>query len=364
MAYVPAALIHRLLGTAAVAVAVGLIGCSQNSSNSSESGTTGDSENPLNVVATSSVLCDLTEQIAADTIDLTCLMAPSQDPHTYQLKPSDRQRLDQADLVFYGGYNAEPGIYRSLEASSADGPKVAVYEAAVPEPLMVEAHSHAHGEEDHNHAHTEEDHDHGEPDAESASDGSTESSPVPDPHIWHRAEHNAEMVKVIALNLQQMNPAEADRYRARADRLSAEFRALHDWIRTQVETVPSANRELITPHAAFNYYAEAYGLRVRGALSGLSTAEKPSAAQLTALVEQVKAAAVPAIFAETTTAPDLIQTLAKEAGVTVAAQPLYVEGPAEDAQAPTLQAMLVTNTCTIVNALGGSCQAETAPGGG
>lgn len=342
--------------------AAGLIGCSQSAPNQA---TEPAAVNPVSVVATNSVLCDLTRQLAEDTVDLTCLMAPGQDPHTYQSKPSDRQALDQAELVFYGGYNAEPSLDRSVAASSATGPKVAVYEAAVPEPLMAEVHvhdGHEHNEPEGS-SHAEDDHDHDHPEVEATTESASEPDLdlAADPHIWHSAANNVEIVDVISRNLQQVNPQEASRYQENADRLTAEFQAIHGWIQTQVDTVPTDNRELVTPHAAFNYYADAYGLQVKGALSGLSTEEKPTASQVSSLVEQVKMAEVPAVFAETSTSPDLIQTVAKEAGVIVPDQPLHVEGPTGDSQAPTLQAMLVANTCTIVNALGGTCDPATAP---
>jgi len=170
------------------------------------------------------------------------------------------------------------------------------------------------------------------------------------------------MVEVIATNLAQVNPDQADFYQDNAAQLSAQFTELDGWIQTQVDTIPVNNRRLVTTHDAFRYFADAYDFEVKGALSGLSTEEKPSAGALTALVDQVKGATVPAIFAETTTNPDLINTVANDAGVKVAEQPLFVEGPGgPGTAAETTQAMLVTNTCTIVNALGGTCDEGSAP---
>ena len=373
----------RVLGVAAVSLTVGLIGCGQ-------SETVETSEAPVEatatlpqVVATTSVLCDLTQQVAADTIALTCLMEPGQDPHTYQARPSDRQAIDDADLVLYDGYNFAPSVSGLVEASSNTAPKVAVFEAAVPDPLMGkghdhdhaegEAHDHAEGEaHDHDHDHAEgeaHDHDHAEGEAHDhdhaegeAHDHGETADLVPDPHIWHSASNNAAMVEVIATNLAQVNPDQADFYQDNAAQLSAQFTELDGWIQTQVETVPVNNRRLVTTHDSFRYFANAYDFEVKGALSGLSTEEKPSAAALTALVDQVKGATVPAIFAETTTNPDLINTVANDAGVQVAEQPLFVEGPGgPGTAAETTQAMLVANTCTIVNALGGTCDEGDAP---
>lgn len=76
----------------------------------------------------------------------------------------------------------------------------------------------------------------------------------------------------------------------------------------------------------------------------------------------MKAAEVPAIFAETTTNPQLIEAVAKDANVTVAAQPLFVEGPGgPNTPAETTQAMLILNTCTVVDALGGQCDLTGVP---
>jgi manganese/iron transport system substrate-binding protein len=170
------------------------------------------------------------------------------------------------------------------------------------------------------------------------------------------------MVEVIATALSEVNPDLSSQYQAQAEQLTTQFTTLDQRIQDQVSTVPEANRRLVTTHDAFRYFAEAYGFEIKGAISGLSTEAQPSPRALTALVDQIKAATVPAIFAESTTNPALIQTVANNAGVAVAEQPLMVEGPGgPDSVAPNTQAMLVVNTCTIVNALGGTCDEAKAP---
>lgn len=318
-----------------------------------------------NVVVTTSVLCDLTRQIAQETIDLTCLLAPGQDPHTYQSKPSDRQAIDEADLVLYDGYGFAPSMIGLIEASDNAAPKVAVYEVAVPNPLMGEGHDHDHAEgEPHAADHSEEhgdDHDHAEADPATTADHD-EDDRVADPHIWHNAVNNGAIAAVIADSLVKMNPAQAELYEANAAELTTLFAELDTWMQAQVDTIPPNNRKLVTTHDSFRYFADAYGMEVKGALGGLSTQERPSPKTLTSLVDQVKAAQVPAIFAESTTNPELINAIAQNAEVKVADQPLFVEGPGTaDSIAPSMQAMLVANTCTIVNALGGTCEESAAP---
>lgn len=359
----------RFAGFATVSLGLGLVGCSQAPVAQSDDAAAETAAEEVavelpQVVATTSVICDLTEQIAQDTIALTCLMDPGQDPHTYQAKPSDRQAIDEANLVLYDGYDFAPGLIGLVDASSNSAPKVAVYEAAVPEPLMGAGHDHDHGHdhaegEAHDHAEGEDhDHDHAEGEAHDHGEGEL----VADPHIWHSATNNAAIAAVIATNLAKVNPDQAEVYEQNAAALTEQFTALDTWIQTQVDTIPAGNRNLVTTHDAFRYYADAYGIDVKGALSGLSTEEQPSAATLTGLVDQVKEAQVPAIFAESTTNPDLINTVASNAAVKVAEQPLFVEGPGgAGTAAATTQEMLVANTCTIVNALGGTCDEGDAP---
>lgn len=364
----------RFAGVTAVALGFGLVGCSQEQTAQSDvdSSATAVEEASFElsqVVATTSVICDLTEQIAQDTIELTCLMDAGQDPHTYQAKPSDRQAIDEADLVLYDGYGFAPALIGLVDASTNSAPKVAVLEAAVPDPLMGEAHDHDH---DHGHDHAEgeahdhadgEDHAHEEDHAEGEGHHQEEEKGlVADPHIWHSADNNGAIAEVIATELAKVNPDQADVYAQNAAALTEQFAELDTWIQTQIETIPAGNRKLVTTHDAFGYYADAYDIEVAGALSGLSTEEQPSARTLTSLVDQVKAAQVPAIFAENTTNPDLINTVASNASVKVAEQPLFVAGPGgPGTAAETTQAMLASNTCTIVNALGGTCDEEGAP---
>lgn len=349
-------------GLIALSLAIGIGGCApapqQSSSSTSQSidaqssPTASPQADRPDVVATSSVLCDVARQIAKETIDLTCLMQPNQDPHVYKATPSDRRAIETADLVLYGGYSYEPELIRIIQATQTPNPKIAVYEAAVPNPLMGEPHEHDHGEEEAQGSGEAHDHDH----AHDHAGESAGKALVPDPHVWHSATNGAKIAEVVETQLAKLLPDRAAEFQQNTAILTGELTRIHDWIKTQVATVPPAARQLVTPHNAFQYFAKAYGFTVKGALDGLSTEEKPSAARLAELVDTVQASGVKAIFSETTTNPKLIESVARSANVQVAEQPLFIEGPGgEGTPAPTYQAMLVENTCTVVNALGGNC---------
>jgi manganese/iron transport system substrate-binding protein len=277
-------------------------------------------ERPL-VVATTSVVCDLTRQIAAETIDLKCLVEAGTDPHTYGPKPEDRKAIEQAKLLLYSGYNFEADLVKLIQATSNPAPKIAVNELAVPKPEQFEE------------------------------DGKTEA----DPHVFQSAANGVLVAEVIGKNLSQMFPANAGIYTANTKKVADELAQIDAWIRTEIATIPAAQRKLVTTHDAFGYYSKAYGIPVIGALQGISTDENPTPSRVKELVESIKTAGVPTIFAEATINPKLIEAVAKEANVKVAAQEIFADGLGEKGgPAETYQAFFISNTKTIVEGLGGT----------
>jgi manganese/iron transport system substrate-binding protein len=280
----------QLWGAILLAFAVGLTGCSSGNQATNQTQTetraasTTASKGKPKVIASYSVVCDLTESIAADSVDLTCLVDPEADPHTYQATPADRKAIETAQLILYGGYDFEPTIVNLVQATKNSAPKLAVNEQAVPKPLMGEAHEHE-GEE-HAHESGEAEHESGEMAA--------------DPHVWHDAENGIRMVEVIRNQLQKVAPEHQELYERNAQQLSDELKQVDTWIQAQINTIPPQQRKLVTTHDALGYYANAYGLKIERTLQGFSTEEQPTAARLRELVKEVKSTNVPTIFAEVT----------------------------------------------------------------
>jgi len=302
--------------------------------------------NPSNgkpkVVASYSVLCDLTEQIATSNVDLNCLIDPDQDPHTYQATPEDRKAIETAQLILYAGYDFDSTIINLVKASKNSAPKIAVHEQAVPNSLMGEENHH--GESEHEHAH------------EDSAENTASEEKTPDPHVWHDAENGIRMVKLIRDQLQKIAPDNQELIARNAQQLTDELRQVDTWIETQINTIPPHQRKLVTTHDALGYYANAYGLTIKGALQGFSTEEQPTPARLRELVTEVKRASVPTIFAEVTANDKVIGTVAREANVKISDRELYADGlGSEESKTGTYVGMLTNNTCIIVNGLGGKC---------
>lgn len=339
----------------ALTLALGLIGCGSNEQVNStgteqnsavNTSNTATGERPL-VVATTSILCDLTKQVAAQTVDLKCLVDAGQDPHTYQPKPDDRKAIEQADLVLYGGYDFEPSIIKLVQASSNEAPKVAIHEVAVPKPIMGEEHDHGHS------GHSEEKHDDHDHDHEKEEKHSEEK--VPDPHVWHDAQNGVKMVEAIRSNLEKVAPDNAQLYAANAQKVTGEIKEIDSWIKKNVATIPANQRKLVTTHDALSYYTQAYNINYEGAIEGLSTEAEPSAARIAELSKEIKQENVPTIFAESTHSAKLIERIGKEANVKVSEEKLYADNLGEQgSDADSYQEMLIANTKAIVDGLGGT----------
>jgi len=294
-------------------------------------------ENLPLVVATNSVSCALARQIAGDTIALKCLIEAGTDPHLYQPKPEDRKAIDSAKLILYGGYSFEPNLIKLIQASSNTAPKIAVNEVAVPNPLLFdEAHDHAHDKAD-------------KPDK-----GDKKVTKEADPHVWNNAKNGIKIAQAINNSLITLRPDQASTYGKNTAKLVGELEQIDVWIKAQIATIPQDSRKLVTTHDALGYYAKAYGIPVEGALNGISTEEQPTPTRVKELVEMIKTSKVPTIFAEVSINPKLIATVAKEANVKVAERELYADGlGAKGSEAETYAGMLIANTRTIVEGLGG-----------
>ena len=281
------------------------------------------------VVATTPITCDLVKQIAGDTIDLKCLIEPGTDPHVYQPKPEDRKVIDTAKLVLYSGYNFEPSLIKLIQASSNPALKVAVDEIAVTNPLMMEVEK---------------------------SDQSNQKAAEKevDPHVWHNAQNGIKIAQAINKSLSTLRPDQAATYAKNTAKLVSELEQIDTWIKIQIATIPASSRKLVTTHNALGYYAKAYNIPVEGALSGISTEEQPTPTRVKELVEIIKSNQVPTIFAEVSLNPKLITTVAKEANVKISDREIYADGlGAKGSEAETYTGMLIANTRTIVEGLGG-----------
>lgn len=242
----------------------------------------------LRVVATTTIVGDVVARVGGDAIQLTVLLPPGADPHTYEPTPADLTAVARAHVLFVNGLGLEGFLERMLR-NVGDVPVVPVSAGIQPRLL----------EEDEDEGEEEESHARGEA----------------DPHVWLDVRNVLIWVENIRQALSALDPAHADRYAANAAAYRAELEALDAWVLEQVARVPPRNRKLVTNHPVLGYFADRYGFEQVAAVYPISPGAEPSAREIAALVEAIRQFGVPAVFAETTVNPKLAEQVARDTGV-------------------------------------------------
>lgn len=294
----------------------------------------GQSAERLQVVATFSILGDIVRNLTGDAADVTVIVGRDGDAHTFEPNPAQIGAIADADLIIENGIGFEPWLDDMYEASGSSATRVIATDGLTL--LALGADDAESGEE-----HTSDDgHDHGDH----------------DPHVWHDVSNVVHEVGVIRDALATADPANAGTYTGSADAYSAQLTDLDTRIRAMVESVPAEHRVLVTSHDSLGYFAHAYGFTIAGSAFGsLSTeAADPSAGEIADLIEQIKATGVPAIFAENVENSELMEQIARDAGVSLAPTLFTDALSAEEGDAPTYISLMIWNATTIVTALGGS----------
>ena len=249
----------------------------------------------LQVITSLFPLYDFARSIAGDKGDVSLLLPPGMEPHSYEPKPDDIMRIRKAGLFIYTNRYMEPwaetllkGIDRRKAQVVDAGHGVTYLKAG-----MVAGHDHS-GDV----GHTAEEHGSGM-----------------DPHIWLDLGNDRIIVANILAGFVLADPANAIYYRANTALLDAKLVALDQRYQQGLASC-SAKVFLHGGHFAFGYMARRYGLEYHS-LSGVSSESEPSASRMTAMVRQIKQSGVRYLFAEELLSPRLTETLAEETGVGV-----------------------------------------------
>lgn len=265
----------------------------------------------LKVVASFSILGDMAREIGGDRIDVTTLVGPDQDGHTYQPTPADAKAVAAARVLVVNGLGFEGWIERLARSAPFNGTRV-IASQGVTNPLrMVED----------------------APESLSTRKTQRPARTVPDPHCWQDLSNGRLYVRNIAAALTAADGANAAHYQRRAAEYDRRLADLDAWVKQQIATVPPGKRKVITGHDAFQYFGRAYGVEFR-APTGISTDEEPSARDVAALIRQIRGEGIKAIFIENMSNPKLVEQIARDAGGVVG-PPLFVDalskagGPAD-----------------------------------
>jgi zinc/manganese transport system substrate-binding protein len=270
------------------------------------------------VVATTGIAADIVAEVAGDQLRVLQLVPDGGNPHSYA--PSAKQQKELAD--------AELLVLFSPQLEEALPLGVAPQSFAIAEHIegSDEAGAHEQGEDEHAQEGGQDEH----AQAEDGGDEHAHERGSADPHVWMDPTRIEAALPDLAMALGELAPEHAADFSRRATQYTAELDRLDRELRTLAERVPQGRRKLVTSHDLMGYFADRYGYEVIGAPFGISPEAEASAAKVAGLIDDVEAAGVPAVFAQTGDDPEVLRRIADEAGVAVV-DDLLVESLGEDA---------------------------------
>ena len=265
----------------------------------------------LNVVASFSILGDFVRNVGGERVGVTTLVGPDSDVHVYTPAPADAKKIADARLLIINGLGLEGWLPRLLQSSGSKAPIIIATKGIAP--------------------------------LKSGSDA--------DPHAWQSVANARIYVANIRDALVAADPADAEAYRANAERYLTKLDALDREVREAIAQIPASRRKVISTHDAFGYLASAYGIEFIAPL-GVSTESEASARDIAGIIGQIRAAKIPAVFLENISDPRLIRRISAETGARVGGT-LYSDSlTGEKGDAPTYIDMVRHNIRALTSALG------------
>lgn len=306
---------------AALVVAGGLVACSAEDTSSGSASSDGKA---LTVFATTGYIGDAVKNVAPDA-DVTIMVGPGGDPHTYQPTTQDISKIQEADVVLWTGLHMEAQMIDQLEAQGDR--QYAVGEAIPKEDLL---------------------------DWPELGEGGEK---LYDPHIWNSTSNWKYVVDGIADKLGKVDSANADTYKQNAEKYSKEIDEAAEYVEKQINAIPEDKRILITGHDAFSYFGKQFGLEIH-ATDFVTSESELSATELTELGNFIVEKKIKTIFQDNLANPQAINSLketvkSKGWDVVISDKELYADSLGENAPTDTYIGILKYNADAIREALAG-----------
>ena len=255
----------------------------------------------LKVVATNSIIADITKNIAGDKIDLHSIVPVGQDPHEYEPLPDDIKKTTQADLIFYNGINLETGGNAWFAKLVENAKRVENKDYfAVSEGVEV---IHLEGE------------------------GETGKE---DPHAWLNLENGVIYAKNIAKHLIEKDPSNKDFYQKNLDDYVAKLEALDKEAKTKFYAIPEEKKMIVTSEGCFKYFSKAYNVP-SAYIWEINTEEEGTPDQIRDLVKKLKGSKVSSLFVESSVDDRPMKTISSETGIPIYAK-IFTDSIAEEGQ--------------------------------
>jgi zinc/manganese transport system substrate-binding protein len=264
----------------------------------------------LDVVASFSILGDFVRNVGGDRVNVTTLVGPNGDVHVYTPAPADAKKIADAKLVVINGLGLEGWLPRLVQSAGSKAPIIIAAKGITPLKIGSAA----------------------------------------DPHAWQSVANAKMYIANIRDALDAADPADAEVFRANAERYLAKLDALDREVRLAVAQIPESRRKVISTHDAFGYFAASYGIAFIAPL-GVSTESEASARDIAGIITQIRHSNIPAVFLENVSDDRLIRRIAAETGARIGGT-LYSDSLTDEkGDAPTYIDMVRHNIKALTSAL-------------
>ncbi len=261
-----------------VMLAFGLASCTDDNGKEEKS-------EKISIVCTLFPQYDFVRRLGGDKVEATLLLTPGSDSHSYDPSPVDMVRINECDLFVYTGELMESwaaNIIASLDES--------VTVLSLQNPVSLKTYGGSHSEEDHDHS--------------------------PDPHIWTSPVNAMLIVQEICEKMCEIDPENANYYKANEESYLAELKALDTEIR-QI-TASAANKKIVMcDRFAMLYFCEEYGLEYIAAFDSCTSGTEPSPAVIVKITNEVINSSIPAVFCAELSNRKVAEAVASQTGVEI-----------------------------------------------
>lgn len=231
----------------------------------------------VDAVASFSILGDIVHEVGGEHVNVTTLVGPDGDPHSFEPSPKDSKAINASDVVFVSGLGLEGWIDRLVTASGYKGHLVTASEGV-------------------NSRKMEED-----------------GKQITDPHAWNSMANGVIYATNVMNALIKADPEDADYFRQRGKAYIEQLQKLDAWAKTEFTGIPQSKRKVLTSHDAFGYFGQEYHVSFMAPV-GFSTEAEASASGVASLIKQIKEQQVKTYFIENQTDPRLVKQIAAASG--------------------------------------------------